>query len=119
MATVTRGLVGAAVAIGVVAGAAWAAVAHSKSGVSEWLTRFTGGASANGKHSRNRLKSRNTASDAAVGEKATPAAVGEADRRPYEERTARELYELAAERNIRGRSSMNKAALIEALRSES
>lgn len=40
----------------------------------------------------------------------------DADRRPYEERTVKELYELAAEREISGRSGMNKAQLIDALR---
>ena len=36
--------------------------------------------------------------------------------RPYEERTKQELYDRAAELGIDGRSSMNKAELIEALR---
>jgi hypothetical protein len=36
---------------------------------------------------------------------------------PLEERSKRELYNLAAEREVRGRSSMNKAELIRALRS--
>lgn len=35
---------------------------------------------------------------------------------PYEERTKRELYEQAKEVGIDGRSKMNKAELIEALR---
>lgn len=42
----------------------------------------------------------------------------EPDRRPYEERTKEELYELAVERDIEGRSTMNKEELIVALREE-
>lgn len=40
------------------------------------------------------------------------------DRRPYEERTYDELYSLASERDINGRSSMNKNQLIRSLREE-
>lgn len=42
----------------------------------------------------------------------------DADTRPYEERTRDELYRLAADRQIAGRSSMRKAELIEALRAD-
>jgi ElaB/YqjD/DUF883 family membrane-anchored ribosome-binding protein len=40
------------------------------------------------------------------------------DHRVYEDRTREELYQLAAEREIPSRSTMRKAELIEALRSE-
>lgn len=42
---------------------------------------------------------------------------GEPATKPLEEMTVKELYELASEREIEGRSSMNKAELIDALRS--
>lgn len=42
----------------------------------------------------------------------------ERDKRPYEDRTKHELYTLAAERDIASRSSMNKAELIDALRTQ-
>jgi hypothetical protein len=49
-------------------------------------------------------------------EEAVHQAAGGHDSRPYEERSRDELYELASERDIEGRSSMNKAELIAALR---
>jgi len=44
-------------------------------------------------------------------------AVEDRDARPYEDRTRDELYELAIQREIDGRSSMRKSELIDALRS--
>jgi len=44
-----------------------------------------------------------------------PASTVEADTRPFEQRTRDELRLAAKERNIKGRGSMNKAELIEAL----
>lgn len=41
---------------------------------------------------------------------------GEPATKPLEEMTVKELHELASEREIPGRSSMNKAELIDALR---
>ena len=45
-------------------------------------------------------------------------AEGDDEHRSYEERTYDELYELAAERDITGRSYMKKDELIEALREQ-
>ena len=42
---------------------------------------------------------------------------GEPATKPLDEMTVKELHELASEREIAGRSSMNKAELIDALRS--
>ena len=44
--------------------------------------------------------------------------VEERDTRPYEERTRDELYDLASDRDIDGRSTMPKDELIAALRAE-
>lgn len=55
------------------------------------------------------------ASVTAVAE-AARATIDPRDSRPYEDRTRNELYDLACERDVQGRSEMNKKQLIKALR---
>jgi hypothetical protein len=62
-------------------------------------------------------KAREVVGDAvARAEETLSGATDGTDSRPYEERTRDELYKLAIERNIEGRSSMKKKQLIAALR---
>jgi len=63
-------------------------------------------------------KGRREAQDKAeAASRAVHRAIGDNDGRPYEDRTRDELYDLAAEREIEGRSAMRKSELIAALRS--
>lgn len=63
-------------------------------------------------------RSADAASDAADSIAESASSTSDGRGQPYEERTRDELYALAAERDITGRSTMRKTELIAALRAE-
>ena len=61
---------------------------------------------------------RDTQDKAEAASRAIRRTIKESDGRRYEDRTRDDLYELAVQRNIEGRSAMRKSELIAALRAE-
>lgn len=117
---IQKDVVGAATVVGVLLGAALAAATYWRRPARALLTRSKDAALDAAGFAREKA-GETLQGIRGAGEKLqdkAEAAFEDTDRRPYEERTAKELYSLAAEREIAGRSGMSKAELIEALRTQ-